>query len=155
MRSLPILAALLLASCIAPQPRTAVYNPAEYAPYLRAGSGKITGRAFLKTNAGEVKYGAGCAVALHPVTSANREWYEKVIVQGLPLAAGNPHVNDGARHTTADAGGRFIFTGLPAGDYYLTCRIVRHVLGGDEAGDVAYCQVHVPPGGTATAIVTR
>jgi hypothetical protein len=33
-------------------------------------------------------------VTIHPVTSVTTEWYDKVIVRGIPLVAGNPHTDD-------------------------------------------------------------
>jgi hypothetical protein len=148
-----------LVSCsIAPQERTAVYNPAELLPYSKAGTGKSIGQAFLKTVGGDVKYGAGNTVAIHPVTSLTTEWYDKAIVQGIPLAAGNPHTDDYRKTTQADGEGRFEFDGLPPGGYYVTCAITWGVpsdLGIMPTGGIAYAKVTVRNGETAKAIVTR
>jgi hypothetical protein len=114
--------ALVSCSIQHPQERTAVYNPAELVPYSRTGTGKIIGQAFLKTVGGDVKYGAGNTVVIHPVTSLTTEWFSKVVVQGLPLVAGNPRADDYRRTTIADAEGRFEFDNLPQGDYYFSDR---------------------------------
>jgi hypothetical protein len=99
----------VLAGCVGatPQERAAVYNPAELAPYSKPGTGKIAGQAFLKTVGGDVKYGAGNIVWLHPVTALTTEWFTKHVVQGMPLATGNPHADDYRKQTIADAEGRF------------------------------------------------
>ena len=162
MNTKPVLAIALLfctlGGCITPQERTAVYNPAELAPYSRTGTGKITGQAFLKTVGGDVKYGAGNAVWTHPVTSLTTEWFSKAIVQGIPLVAGNPHTDDYRRTTVADAEGRFEFDNLPPADYYVTCAInwgVPGEFGVEPTGGIAYAKATVRNGETAKAIVTR
>jgi hypothetical protein len=121
-------------------------------------TGKITGQAFLKTVGGDVKYGAGNTVALHPVTSLTTEWYDKAIVQGIPLVTGNPHTDDYRKLTTGDGEGRFEFDNLPAGDYYVTCAInwgVPSELGIVPTGGIAYARVTVRNGETVKAVVTR
>ena len=150
----------VLAGCasVTPQERTAVYNPAELAPYSKPGTGKIVGQAFLKNLGGDVKYGAGNMVWLHPVTRLTTEWFTKHIVHGIPLLAGNPRTDDYRRQAIADAEGRFEFNGLPPGDYYLTCSITWGVptdIGVIPAGEIAYAKVTVRNGETAKAIVTR
>ncbi|MBV9997679.1 MAG: hypothetical protein JO015_01065 [Verrucomicrobia bacterium] len=162
MRKLVLIAMVVaVAGCAvapAPQPRTAVYNPSEYAPYGRKGNGRILGQAFLKTVGGDVKYGAGCDVVLHPVTSLTTEWFEKHIVQRIPLQAGDPRGDQYAVRTIANGEGRFGFEHLPAGQYYLTCVIkwgVPSDIGVLPAGGVAYAKVTVPENGTVAAIVTR
>jgi hypothetical protein len=148
-----------LAGCIPLQQRTAVYNPAELVPYSRTGTGKITGQAFLKTVGGDVKYGAGNTVAIHPVTSLTTEWYDKGVVQGIPLGPGNAHADDYRKTTVAEDGeGRFEFDGLPPGDYYVTCEITWGVpsdLGMMPTGGIAYAKVTVHNGETVKAVVTR
>ena len=141
-----------------PEPRTAVYSPAEYAPYARAGTGKITGQAFLKTVGGEVRYGAGNTVALHPATSLTNEWFTKVVVQGRDLVPGDLRANDYRRITTADAEGRFEFNNLPPGEYYVTCGITWGVpsdIGVLPTGGIAYARATVRNGETTKVVVTR
>ena len=84
-----------------------------------------------------MKYSAGNAVWIHPVTSLTTEWFSKTVVQGIPLGAGNPHGDDYRRTTVADA------EGLPS------------ELGIEPTGGVAYAKVTVRNGETAKAIVTR
>jgi hypothetical protein len=159
MRKIFIAALILLAGCAtSPIQRTAVYNPAEYAPYAHPGNGRIIGQAFMETVGGDVKYAAGNPVILHPVTSYTTEWFEKTIVQGLKLTQGDPRGNQYVMQTTANAEGRFAFEHLPAGQYYLTCPIIWGVPGPsgiESTGGIAYAKVTVPPNGTVAAIVTR
>jgi hypothetical protein len=156
MRLLPFIAALILSACTVH--RTAVYEPREYAPYAGTGTGKITGQAFLKTVGGDVKYAAGNLINLHPVTSLTREWFERMVVQGVPLGEGNPHSDDLRRLTQADAEGRFTFDHLPPGDYYVTTNLTWGMptsFGIMPTGGIAYARAHVENGQTATVIVTR
>jgi hypothetical protein len=124
----------------------------------KPGTEKIVGQAFLKNVGGDVKYGAGNMVWLHPVTRLTTEWFTKHIVHGIPLLAGNPRTDDYRRQAIADAEGRFEFNGLPPGDYYLTCSITWGVptdIGVIPTGEIAYVKVTVRNGETAKAIVTR
>jgi hypothetical protein len=155
-RLLPVITALLLSACTVQ--RTAVYDPREYAPYAGTGTGKITGQAFLKTVGGDVKYAAGNMITLHPVTSLTREWFEKMVVQGVPLGAGNPHSDDLRRLVQADAEGRFTFDHLPPGDYYVTTNLTWGVptsIGVTPTGGIAHAKTHVVNGQTTQVIVTR
>jgi len=162
MKKLVLIAIVLaVAGCAvapAPQPRTAVYNAAEYAPYGRKGNGRILGQAFLRTVGGDVKYGAGYDVVLHPVTSFTTEWFEKTIQQGIRLQEADSRGDQYAVRTIANGEGRFGFEHLPAGQYYLTCAIhwgVPGNIGVLPAGGIAYAKVTVPENGTVAAIVTR
>jgi len=147
--------------CDRRQPRESrnVYNPAELVPYSRPRTGRIVGQAFLKDIRGDVKYDAGNAVWLHPVTNLTTRWFTKHVVHSVPLVLGNPHTNDYGRQTVADAKGRFEFGDLPPGDYYLTCSITWGRL--DRYWRLAYrvnciyAKVAVRDGETAKPIVTR
>lgn len=165
-RRIDFLLFCLLAGCISPQtpqiqPLTAAFTEAEYAPYLKPGTGRIAGQAFLKTVGGDVKYGAGDDVYLNPVTSLNTEWFAKGVLAGKPVGRTRPDQIKSStyeRHAVADAEGRFEFENLPSGNYYLTCKITWGVP--DEGiiqttGGVAYAKITVRNGQTTKAIVTR
>ena len=103
---------------------------AEYAPYLKPGTATLAGHAFLTQPGRGVVKAAGRVVTLDPATSVGNEWWEKAgkvwshhsLVPSTAFA--------GARRTTvADTDGRFIFSGLPAGRYYV-CTEVTWEIGG-------------------------
>jgi hypothetical protein len=162
MRLLAILAVCVLSiSCAAPRPKPRMTEviASEYAPYEKAGTGVLVGQAFLKTRGGEVRYGAGNKVYLHPVTTFSTEWYTRQAVGGElleptqdPIAARNNRV------TTADGNGNFRFEGLPAGEYYVVCPIVWEAVGHlgylEPTGGYAHAQVKVSDGKETRAIVT-
>jgi len=106
-----------------PAPRTATFDPSEYAAYDQAGDGVISGQAFLRTQGGEVRYGAGRAVHLHPVTSYSREWWNRVVLGGKHLEPGDPRAQAYQRTAIADGEGRFVFADIPAGEYYVVSSV--------------------------------
>src|SRR4051794_4753231 len=110
----------LLQACAAkPKARQGAVNESEFLPYAGTGSSAIQGQAFLKTRAGEVRFGAGNAVYMVPATNFTREWYDRAVVAGENLAAADPDANSKIatyeRHTTADGNGNFEFRNIPAG----------------------------------------
>lgn len=160
MKIVPLLtaaASVVLCSCAA-QPRLAIFNEAEYAPFRKGGTGKITGQAFMRTKGGDVKYAAGQQVNLNPVTTYSKEWFERAVLGGQTLAPADPRLGAEEKHTLADAEGRFEFNGLAAGDYYLTSWLtwivpteyVTITTGGTLAGKYS-----VANGQTTKVVLTR
>ena len=156
MRHHLVAAVLILAAVCgcAPIERQTVFIEREYIPYGEEGTSSIVGQAFLRTSSGDVKFGAGLPVILTPVTSYSAEWFKVEILGGRRLAAGDPREMRYARSTICDAEGRFAFTNIPPGNYYLTCDIYWEI--DDEwSGDTAYAIVEVGPDKSVKAIVTR
>ena len=93
----------------------------EYQPYLEAGNATITGQAFLAQRGGNVVKAAGRTVTLDPATSIGNEWWKKVVTEGYGRSETPPFTafQQARRTTTADADGRFRFSDLPPGKYYL------------------------------------
>lgn len=159
---LALAAAALCAGCAnsQPQPRLAKYDPAEYAPYERDGTGSVVGQAFLVTKGGDVKLGAGRPVSLHPVTSVSTETHEREVIGYVPLQWNyEPDtlkaIYYAYRRTTADGDGRFRYDNLPAGEYYIWCSINWYITEYQQSGGIAYAKVKVEEGKTTEAIVTR
>lgn len=158
-----VLVCLLAASCELitprkPQPRLAVFNETEYAAYAQPGTGVIEGQAFLRTRGGDVKLAAGHKVNLNPVTTYSTEWFERLCKRHEDIEDADQRAAAYLRQCVADGEGRFRFEGLPAGEYYLMCRIVWEAFTGrytEETGGIAYAKVTVHDGKTARAVVTR
>jgi hypothetical protein len=168
---------MLLVACVAaavaggcgPKARVTMFDPAEYEPYLKAGTGSIEGQAFIRTQGGGVVTAAGRGVHLNPATEYAREWYESAVINGVPLETDRDQAAGAAiratrRSTIADASGRFRFDGLPAGEYYITSEISWEVPVGYYGGGVAstrtetygaHAKVTVQDGQVTRAIVTR
>jgi hypothetical protein len=142
-RLLPFLALAGAAACAAPAPqapapRQAAFIEAEYEPYLRPGNGVVTGQVLLHTLAGEVRFGAGREVYLNPVTTYSTEWWTKAVIGGRELQDGDARARRYERLEIADRNGRFTFSDLPAGEYYLLSLVPGDVPVGDPGGSATH-----------------
>lgn len=135
------------------RPREVAFDPAEYARYAGTGPGIIEGQAFLVTAGGDVKYGAGREVWINPVTKYSTEWFKRAVIGRERLAAADPAVPE-ARKAVADGEGRFRFTDLPLGDYYIACYIDWQVTPYVRSGGTARAVVSLKDGRPVSAIVT-
>lgn len=161
MRAVVLLLSIsIMAGCQAPlQPRLAIFDPAEYAPYGRPGSGAIEGQAFLTTRGGSVIYGAGRDVHLNPVTTYSTEHYQRAVVNGERIETADVRAGEYTRTVVADGEGRFRFEGLPAGDYYIFCTILWEYPRGDgylsTTGGTAHARASVREGEVVKVILRR
>lgn len=159
MRNQAIPLLLLVAAGCGPVQRKTQFDEAEYAPYGKPGTSAIVGQAFLKTRAGDVKYGAGNTVYLNPVTNYSREWFELHVLGGKNLAPADSRINQYIREARADGQGGFEFQGIPAGEYYVTCHITWLVPNGtiwpDTTGGWAFAKVKATEGQPVRCVVTR
>lgn len=103
----------------------------EYKPYLVDGDASIIGQAFLTQQSGGVVKAAGRTVTLDPATTVGNEWWTKAGVMYVfrfltpPSAA----FQNARRTTVADADGRFKFTNIPAGKYYVRTEVTWEIGG--------------------------
>lgn len=136
MKSIMILAAIILAAVgcttIPQYPQWSAYGAAEeaeYDPYLKSGTGSVSGQGFLSQRNGGVVKSAGRAVTLDPATKIGVDWFYE---SGKFWAYRNstppsPNFEKARRATTADADGRFSFANLPAGRYYVRTEVTWEV----------------------------
>jgi hypothetical protein len=140
---------LLLAGCAATgvkHQRLQSFDESEYAPYSQKGTAVIEGQAFMRTAGGDVKYAAGSIVAMNPVTTYSREWWDTAVVKGQNMAEADSRANDYHWSTTADGEGRFSFENLPAGEYYIACGVSWKVSSYRTSGGAIGAQVKVSDG---------
>ncbi|HEV8243997.1 MAG TPA: hypothetical protein VGQ07_08385 [Nitrospirales bacterium] len=140
-------------------------NEADYAPYLSTGTAIIAGTVSAKMRAGDISNGAESFVYLVPVTPYSTEWFEHAMVSSHSISGTDPRSLRAARATVVGPDGRFQFSKLPAGDYYLSCTITRSVppfriwrfrLGNSSIERVdTYARVTVQPGEQAQVLVTK
>jgi len=142
----------------APESPHSTFDEQDFAQYAAAGTSSIVGQAFLKTRGGDVKLGAGNEVLLCPVTPYSTEYFERQVVREEQLQPPDERILRYFKSTVADASGRFEFKNLPAGEYFLGCKItweVQGVAGTETVGGAAYARVRVDSGEVAKVILTR
>lgn len=165
MRGLVILISIpvmMVAGCqtIEPIERISFPEP-EYTALPTTGTARIQGQAFLKTVGGDVKTAAGNAVYLNPVTSYSEQWYASYVTnRPLDPADPDPRLKEYLRETTADGEGRFEFTDVPAGEYFVTTSVVWGVPTGSygtisQQGGTVTKRISVKDGETIKIIITR
>lgn len=129
MRLYLVALALLLAGCASvPPPQWNSVNDsaeAEYQPYMAGGVGTISGQAFLTQRGGGVVTAAGRNVTLDPATSVGIEWWAKAgkYCRHRSLTPPSPGFAKARRATVADAEGRFRFSDLAPGKYYVRTEV--------------------------------
>jgi hypothetical protein len=137
---------------------TATFDTLEYAPYTGPGTGTVSGQAFLKTRGGEVRLGAGCTVMLCPATSYSKEWFEVRVLRDMATTPPDERTTSFTRTTLADGDGRFSFSGLPPGRYYLASYVRWDVPGRNglqPSGGWAYAKATVDSAQHVDVVVTQ
>lgn len=137
----------ILSGCVTTSPPptwepTTKIRETEYDHYLEKGTGSLTGQAFLTQRGGGVVKAAGRTVTLDPATSTGNEWWGKSgkVYEHRMLTPPSPGFAKARRKAIADADGKFKFTDLPAGKYYVrtevTWDVVYHGVQGGLVGQV-------------------
>lgn len=136
------------------------FPDAEYAALPVKGTATVRGQAFLKTRGGDVKTAAGEEVILNPVTSYSQQWFDVAYVGGRELKEPDARYSEYQRRKVADAEGRFQFSDVPAGEYFVVARVVWDAAVGyqgslvQQGGYVAK-KIEVKDGELIDVIVTR
>jgi hypothetical protein len=114
---------LLVAACAArTKPAfvpTQPFNDTDFAWSASKGRGTVTGQAFLKTVGGDVKTCAGNEVSLVPDNSYTEEIHSALQTNRYGSAVYDPRYYQFRRTTTCDAEGRFSFSDLPSGKWFV------------------------------------
>ena len=123
-----VVAVLVLAGCAAQKKIQLVeripFPENEYVQLQKTGTASVKGQAFLKTRGGDVKVAAGEEIILNPVTSYSTQWYEQAYLTQKMLSPADSRQEQYIIKTIGDGSGRFVFKNVPAGEYYLTARVV-------------------------------
>lgn len=169
MRSQAILAALILAGCAGgPVTLQSRFDPAEVAWFSARGTNTIEGSAIVRSYNGTVKTCAALPVMLFPVTAYARERMAhlygsetegfNLLVGGRPadFANDDPRYQAAVKTTRCDAHGRFAFSELPDGDYYVVATVTwrERAMGMDEGGSLMQ-RVHVSTGETKDVLLAH
>ena len=118
-----LLVAFVAMSCAKPYERETTFIPEEYAPYEGTGTARVCGQAYLSLEGGKQHTASRDRVLLAPVTSYTEEAFQVKVLQGHTLVDPDPKAMEFEKHTKTDEEGRFCFTELPAGEYYVVADI--------------------------------
>lgn len=147
LKILPALAlAATLAACVTPKPVTISqqFNAGDVAWSKAKGTNSLSGEAFLRQQGGGVVTCAGAVVVLVPVApystermmarygSATSGYVDPIL--GPTLPAPDAGYAESFRNTRCDAQGKFTFSDLPDGNYYLATQVVWYVGNAEQGG---------------------
>lgn len=100
------------------------FEQSEYDALAKAGTGIVKGQVFGKTVGGDVKKGAGEIVHLLPATKFREQWFTEQYTFSRPASASSdPRHQQFDKSKTADGDGKFEFTDVPPGTYYVMSKI--------------------------------
>jgi hypothetical protein len=128
-------------------------NMQEYATYRETGTSIIEGQVLVHLPSGEEIYGGNCQVRLLPVSTATTQYMNSIV---LPGAVSRPRkeLESVSWLAIADTEGRFRFTELPAGEYYVTCPMAW-VQDGKTHQGIAFATAEVEENAAVSVVVTR
>ncbi|WP_152989107.1 hypothetical protein [Pseudomonas citronellolis] len=154
-----LLVLIALSGCAVPSKTISMppFPEAEYQSLKINGTGAVSGQLFLKTVGGDVKYGAGETVSLIPATTYSKVLYDAYEAGAQP---GNPdpRIKQYSKAAQADGEGRFTFTNVAEGNYYVMGRVVWQApsrLGMTPQGGYVIKKVSVKDGAESKVIITR
>ena len=168
MRSFLAASCIVLAGCAAPVVLQSRFDPAEVAWFAGRGTNTIQGSAIMRSYNCTAKTCAALPVVLFPVSAYGRERIMALYgsdQEGFnPALLGRPadFVGDDSRYlataktTHCDARGRFAFTELPDGAYFLVGTVTwREHRAGLEQGGYLMQRVQVTTGETKEVLLAH
>jgi len=139
------LIAAVVAGCASPTPKIQriPFPVAEYERLPSTGEQIVSGQAFLKTNSGDVKLAAGSEILLNPVTSYSDQFYNYHCKGKGALTEADPRYLKYIKTVIGDADGRFKFSNVAEGEYYLVTTITWMLPNGAWSGGLVCRKVTV------------
>ncbi len=154
----------LLNGCVTQQKKPTIeripFPENEYTKLQNEGTSIVKGQAFLKTRGGDVKLAAGEQIVLNPVTSYSNQWYEENYLKQNFMSPADSRLWKYVKKTTADGSGRFKFKNVPAGEYYVTTKVMWETATGYQGslqlqGGWLTKKVHISNGQEIEIILTK
>ena len=147
-----------LAGCVAAPQLSTKFDPSEATFIHQQGNGSIKGQAFLRRNDGVVVYAAGSDVILIPKTTYSTERMNALykgakINYFVPSPETPPGYEAATKRSKANGEGRFEFTGLSDGDYFVVTR-VQWMAGNIPQGGALMENVAIRGGSSVEVIMT-
>ena len=162
--ALSLIAALV--GCAAPPPATFspfAFDEADYAALPTSGTGIIRGQVFSKTVGGDIKKGAGENVVIFPATKYGTQRYQEQVLGGkLADSAPDSRYSKNVFVKISDGDGKFEFTEIPPGKYYIVSRVTWSIFEPNQFGPIERIQggkvareIEVKNGSVTEAILNR
>jgi hypothetical protein len=120
-----LITSIFLSGCaeIEEVPVVTTYKPIDYIEYMKAGTGEITGQAFMRQKGGVVVTCAGQVVMLVPNEGIFVE-IDKIYESGKKPIKPKVDLNsDAVKKTKCDAQGNFMFNHVPAGQWIIQTEV--------------------------------
>ena len=139
-----------------PAARETPFDEQEYAQYAYAGTGTISGQVVVRGQDGQTEPAQGSQVSLNPVTSYSTEWWNRTVVGGLNLRSADEREQKYLRTEVTDAEGRFVFSDLPRGEYFVVAALNTGTAAGASAGPSSSMvgqRVHPTEGGKVDLVL--
>jgi hypothetical protein len=151
-----ILASLAVSGCVRQERKIEVaFSASEHEPYLKEGTGIVTGQAFLRQQGGGVVRCSGEEVVLLPATSFFREIVQTYKSGFQPSTdwRADERYKKLPRKVFCDADGKFKIEKLPSGSWYILSQ-VRWAVGNASQGGQLLEEVQIKANTTTDVILS-
>lgn len=129
-----VVVALGLWGCSSVVNQSVAFRAEDFRHYDSPGTSSIHGHAFVHTRDGVKHNAGGLKVYLVPLNAYTDE-RAKIALRGSEPAPADPGLGKYLRMQVADISGLYEFSGLPAGDYLIYCRVTWTGFKRQSSGD--------------------